>query len=441
MGSVISMFYCLYKNKLNLSIKVRKSHIHACLICGIMVGLFAVVTTAQENNEWPCFHGLYRNNKSAETGLLKKWPDTGPELIWTVDGLGEGYSSVSIAGGYLFTAGKIGKQTYVFAFDLNSKLIWKKPNGQSWETTMSHARTYTGPRSTPTYDDGYVYHLGDTGRLAAFEYKTGKEIWFLNLREIFNAEIPEYGYAESVLIDGDRLYCNPAGNKAFMVCLDKRDGTLIWANDAIPGIAGYSSPVLAEFGGYHHIINMSSNCVYGVDRKTGKLLWSMKIKNKQELNCTDPIFHNVYVFATSGYGKGSMLIKLSVSGEKIIPEMVWQTALMDNHHGGVILHDGYLYGSGHNSRGWFCLDLMTGEQVWKTRGKGSLVYADNMLYLLEENGNMKLVNATHENYDEVSSFEVPEGGKGMHWAHPVVCGVRLYIRHTDKLFAYDIKSK
>ena len=107
---------------------------------------------------------------------------------------------------------------------------------------------------------------------------------------------------------------------------------------------------------------------------------------------------------------------------------------MDNHHGGVILHNGFLYGAGHESRGWFCLDFMTGEEKWKARGKGSLVYADNMLYLLEENGQMRLVRATHEQYDEVSTFEVPDGGKGMHWAHPVVCGGRLYVRHTDMLF-------
>ena len=226
-----------------------------------------------------------------------------------------------------------------------------------------------------------------------------------------------------------------------MVCLNKKDGKLIWANKEIPGTAGFSSPILAEFSGYLQIINFSSNCVYGVDTKTGNLLWSVEYENQRSLNCTDAIFHHGYVLASSGYGKGSILIKLSASGEKIIPETVWHTTLMDNHHGGVILLDGYLYGSGSNSRGWFCLDFMTGKQMWNTRGKGSLIYADKMFYFLEERGTMKLVKATPEKYDVVSSFEVPEGGKGMHWAHPVVCGRRLYVRHTDKLFAFDIKSK
>jgi len=433
--------YSQHKSQSEIAVKCGKILTLAVFVYCIFASLFCATTASQEEFEWPCFHGLYRNNKSAETGLLKTWPETGPELLRTITGLGKGYCSVSIAEGYLYTAGVIEKQTFVFAFDLDGRLVWKKLNGQSWETTMSHARTYTGSRSTPTYSDSLVYHLSDLGRLTAFHYKTGEAIWNLDLREFFDAEIPEYGYTESVYIDGDRLYCSPAGRKGFMVCLNKKNGKLIWANTEIPGTVGFSSPIIAEFGGFRQIINLTSNCVYGADTKTGKLLWTVAYENSRSNNCTDAIFHNGYVFASSGYGKGSILIKLTTSGKEIIPETVWHTTLMDNHHGGVILHDGYLYGAGHNARGWFCLDFMTGKQMWNTRGKGSLTYADDMLYLLEEKGTMKLVKATSEKHDLVSSFEVPEGGKGMHWAHPVVCGGRLYVRHSDKLFAYDIRGK
>ncbi|UCE06242.1 MAG: PQQ-like beta-propeller repeat protein [bacterium] len=422
-------------------IKDRTSFILGAVVHCLIISLFWGTVVAQENGEWHCFHGLSRNNKSPETRLLKKWPEKGPELLWTVSGLGKGYSSVSIAEGYLYTAGMIEKQTVVFAFDLNGKLVWKKFNGQSWETTMSHARAYTGSRSTPTCSDSLVYHLSDLGRLTAFHYRTGKQMWSLELREFFDAEIPEYGYTESVYIDGDLLYCTPAGKKGFITCLNKKNGKLVWANPEIPGTVGFSSPIIAEFGGYRQIINLTSNCVYGADTKTGKLLWTVAYENSRQNNCTDAIFHDGYVFASSGYGKGSILIKLTASGKEIIPETVWHTTDMDNHHGGVILHDGYLYGAGHNARGWFCLDFKTGEKIWKTKGKGSLVYADDMFYFLEEKGTMKLVKATPEQYEEVSAFEVPEGGEGMHWAHPVVCGGRLYVRHADKLFAYEIRSK
>jgi len=242
--------------------------------------------------------------------------------LWTITDLGKGYSSVSIAQGYLYTSGVTEKQTIVFAFDLNGLLIWQKFNGQSWETTMSHARAYTGSRSTPTYDDGLVYHLGDLGRLAAFDHGTGNESWALELRDAYEAEIPEYGYTESVHIVGERLYCNAAGKKGFLICLNKKTGKLIWANTEIPGTLGFSSQIIAEFEGYHQILGMSSNCIYGVELKTGKLLWTVPYENQRSNNVTDPIFHNGYVFASSGYGKGSILLKLRTSGEEIFAEIV-----------------------------------------------------------------------------------------------------------------------
>ncbi len=423
-------------------VKTKRSLIFICFIGIIIFNFVGILVLAQQKGEWPCFHGIDRTNKSKETGLLEKWPENGPEQLWTVSGLGKGYSSMSIAGGYLYTAGMIEKQTYVFAFDLSGKQVWKKQNGTSWQTTMSHARAYTGSRSTPTFNDGIVYHLSDLGRLAALNSQTGDEIWVLELRQEFDAEIPEYGYSESVFIEGERLYCNPAGNKGFMICLNKKSGDLIWANTEIPGSVGFSSPVIGEFAGFRQLINLSSNCIYGVDTKTGSLLWSVEYENQRSNNCPDPIYHDGYVFASSGYGKGSILIKLTSSGNTIIPETVWHTDLMDNLHGGVILHDGYLYGSGNNERGWFCLDFKTGKQMWRERsGMGSLIYADGMFYCLGERGMMNLVKATPEKYEAVCSFQVPSGGEGMFWAHPVVCGGRIYVRHEDKLFAYDINGK
>lgn len=396
---------------------------------------------AQDKDIWPSFHGSDRSNKSTETGLLKEWPESGPELIWTISGLGEGYSSVSAGNGLIYTAGKYANQTYVFAFDLKGNPVWKEPNGKAWTTTLSWATSYTGARSTPTYDNGMLYHLSETGRLTAFDAMTGKQIWSREMARDFEAADSEYGYSESVLIDGNYLYTRPSGKKGFQVCLNKNTGETIWANTEVPGTEGYNSPVINEFGGYRQLIGASSNCFYGIEVNTGKLLWKVDFANQRELNLTDAIVYNDKVFITSGYGKGCMLIKLRVSGKTIIPETVWQSNLMDNHHGGVILHNGYLYGSGTNSRGWFCLDFLTGRQAWKADGKGSVTYADDMLYMLDEKGIMRLVRATPDKYIVSGEFKVPKGGEGMYWAHPVVYGGRLYIRHADKLYAYIINQK
>jgi outer membrane protein assembly factor BamB len=406
----------------------------------IIFSLMSSITAVQAPNEWPCFHGIDRTNKSPETGLARQWPEKGPKLLLTISGLGEGYSSVSIGGGLIYTAGLVDGQPWVFAFDLQGKLVWKKPNGKTWSTTTATwASSYTGPRSTPTYNNGVVYYLGEMGRLAAFDSKTGREIWFRDMLEEFDAPVPEYGYTESVLIDGDKLYVRPTGKKGHQVCLDKNTGKIIWTNIQIPGNEGYTSAVMLDFGGYRQVIGGSAICYYGVDIKTGKLLWKVDVRNENECNISDAIVFKDYVFISSGYGLGSMLFRLNVSGKEIIPEKIWESSLMDNQFGGVILHDGFLYGSGNRAKGWYCLDFLTGKQRWRTiADEGSITYADGMLYILEQRGTMKLVRATPDKYEATGTFKVPSGGTGMYWAHPVVCGKRLYIRHTDKIFIYDI---
>ena len=396
---------------------------------------------SQKAGEWPCFHGTDRTNLSLETGLLKAWDETGPALLFTISGLGEGYSSTAITGGLIYTAGSIGNQSFLYAFDLNGKLVWKKPNGPAWSVTVSWASSYNGPRSTPTIDNGVVYHLSEAGRLAAFRAKTGDLIWSRDLPKDFSAKMPMYGYAESVLIDGDNLYVRTGGDKAYQACLNKRTGATIWTSGEIPGGYGYNSMVIQDFGGFRQIIGATNTCYYSLDTRTGKLLWKTDFINQYEINCTDAIVFNDYVFLTSGEGKGSMLIRLKKAGSGITTEKVWETKLMDNYHGGVILYNGNLYGSGSQARDWYCLDFLTGNQRWKTNGSGALTYADGMVYLYDEKGSMKLVKATPEKFEKTGEFRVPEGGNGPYWAHPVVCGGRLYLRHADKIFVYDIRQK
>jgi len=411
------------------------------LVVLLLTSLSGFTASGQNNGEWPCFHGANRQNKSAETGLLKTWPADGPRLLYTISGLGEGYSSVSIGGGLIYTAGRIGNQSYIFAFDLNGKLSWKKPNGEAWSVSVSWASSYNGPRSTPTYDNGTVYHLSENGRLTAFRSKDGSVLWTRDLPKEFEAPMPMYGYAESVLVDGDNLFVRPGGKKGYQACLNKLTGKTIWTNTDIPGEYGYNSMVAMDFGGFRQVIGASTTCYYSLDSKTGKLLWKYDFMNKYEVNCTDAIIFNDYVFLTSGEGKGCALIRLKKSGAGIATEKVWETEFMDNYHGGVILHNGFLYGSGNVSRGWYCLDFQTGKSLWKTAGEGSLTYADGMLYLYDEKGTMKLVKASSEKFEKTGEFKVPKGGAGPYWAHPVVCGSRLYLRHADKIFVYNVSQK
>jgi len=407
-----------------------------CIVC------LPVVAPAGDNVSWPCFHGPRRDNLSADSGLIQSWPEEGPKLLWTASDIGFGYSSVAIVGNRIFTAGMIDKQTYITALDMTGQQIWQVLNGQSWRASerQTWAVRYAGSRCTPTVDGRTVYHLSELGRLAAFDFQTGEERWNVELLKSFQAERPEYGYSESVLIHGDVLLCCPAGEIGYMAALDKKTGRTIWTSPAVKDAVGNGSCVIAQIDGVEQVVTMSASRVLSFDPKNGRLLWQYAFANKRENNCTDVVVKDDLVYASSGYGKGSVLLRpqRQADGEFSV-EPVWTSDLLDNHHGGVLLLDEHLYGAGHEAPGWFCLDFRTGRKRWQETGKGSLTYADGRLYCLQERGTMSLVKAAPEKWDVVGSFRPPRGGKGLFWAHPVVCGGRLYIRHAEKLFAYEVQ--
>jgi len=382
----------------------------------LLIIIFSVPVIAQAGDKsgWPFFHGPKRDNISAETGLLQAWPEDGPKLLWSNADIGHGYSTVAIVGDRIFTAGMIKKQTYVTALDMDGKKLWQSLNGQSWEA--SARQSWAVP-------------------------ETGKERWNLELLKSFKAERPEYGYSESVLIHGDKLFCCPGGEKGYAATFEKGTGRMLWVNTEIKDPAGNCSAVIATINGVEQIITMSQKRVLSFDPDKGHLLWQFEFGNKRENSCTDVIVSDGLVYASTGYGGGCILLRPKRKADgKFSVEQVWKSDLLDNHHGGVVLLDGSLYGAGHESRGWFCLDFKTGNKLWQNPGKGSLTYADGRLYCLDEKGTMSLIRDTNSKWDQVSSFRMPRGGKGLYWAHPVVYDGRLYVRHSEQLFAYDVSS-
>ncbi len=401
----------------------------------------SVVALSAEAAEWPCFHGPERNNIATDTGLIQTWPQDGPELLWTASGIGHGYSSVSISRGRIFTAGMIDRQTYVTAMDMTGKKLWQKLNGQSWQASKRQpwAISYAGSRGTPSVDGDTVCHLSEMGSLSAFDAETGRQKWHVDVLRAFNAERPKYGLSESVLVKDDAVFCCPGGADGYQVALDKETGHTLWTNTEIEDPVGYCSPVPASIDGVEQIISMSANRVFSFGPENGKLLWDYPFGNERNNSATDVIVSDGLVYASCGYGGGSILLRPQKQpGGDFSVEQVWKSELLDNHHGGVLLLNGRLYGAGHESRGWFCLVFKTGKQIWQTRGKGSLTCAGNMLYCLDERGTMTLVEANADQWREAGSFRLPRGGKGLYWAHPVVCGGRLYVRHSDQLFTYDV---
>ena len=410
------------------------------LVC-IDLGGKNSASSASTSSEWPQFRGPHRDGKSTETGLMKKWPEQGPKMIWSAQGLGTGYSTVAITNDTIYTTGTVKKKGILFAFDMNGKLKWEKTYGDEWRKSFPSART------TPTIEEDRLYIISGVGEVFCFNANTGQKKWSVDAFNQFGGKYGNWGIAESPLIVDDIVICTPGGSKATMAALNKMTGQTVWTAQVESEKHCYCSPILVERGPNKIIVTMTDDYVFGVDAKTGKLLWKDSQKDQfghnKSINPVSPISHDGRVYATSGYDDGGAMLALSADGTSVARK--WVDSTLDNHHGGVVLVDGYIYGAnwaGNGDGSWVCLDWNTGEvkydQHWNC--KGAITYADGMLYCYEEkSGNIALVNPTPEKFDVVSSFKV-ELGDGKHWAHPVVCGGTLYIRHGDVLMAYDIKE-
>jgi outer membrane protein assembly factor BamB len=395
-----------------------------------------VIVSFQKN--WPNWQGPKRDNKSTETNLLKQWPLDGPKRLWSAEGIGNGYSTVSIADGLLYTTGIINDEGILFAYDLQGNLKWKKSYGAEW------IKDRPGTRGTPTVNDGCVYVISGTGNVSCFEAKTGEKKWAVDAFNEFKGKYPSWGIAESPLIIADAPICTPGGQMATIVALDKKTGKTVWASKSIGEKNGYCTPQLVEMGNKKIIVTMTENFIIGVDADNGNILWQYDCKNYQgkpkDVNPNTPVYQDGCLYVTTGYGKGGAKLKLSEDLTKV-ESQPWANLTLDCHHGGVVLVDGYIYGS--NMKGdWICLDWNDGKVKYENKGvgKGSIFYADGMLYCYGENGTIALVKASPDDFNIISSFKVPKGD-GPLWAHPVICDSKLYVRHGDAMMVYDIKNK
>ena len=408
--------------------------------------LVLLTATMSGADDWPQFRGPNRDGKSAETGLLKEWPAGGPKLLWSVkEDLGKGYSSISIADGLVYTCGMIGKEGWVFSFNLEGKLVWKQNYGPEW------TREYPGTRTIPTIEDGRLYLISGMGVVWCYNAKTGKKIWSADAVEEFQGQRVSWGWAESPLIVDDKVICTPGGKLATMAALDKMTGKTVWSTKGLSEKGCYCSPICAERNGKKIIVTQTAVSVIGVDAQSGKVLWQDRFTDYQGrrptyINPPSQLYHDCGVYVTSGYNDGGAMLALSADGSKITRK--WTDETLDNHHGNVVLVDGYIYGSNwlSNARGnWVCLDWQTGKAMYEHswgRNKGAIIYADGMLYCYNETtGELALVKADPKEFKIISSFKIPQSNERVWWAHPAIADGRLYVRQGKDLFCYDIKEK
>ena len=384
--------------------------------------------------DWPQWRGPLRDGISTETDLLKEWPTGGPGLVWKTTGLGDGYASVAVTGGRIYTQGQFGSRQAVMAFDeATGEKLWETDNGKRYNN-----RRGSGPRGTPTVDHGTVYALGSNGSLISLDASGGDTLWTTNLLQRFNARNINWGLSESPLIDGNRIIVNAGGSGASVVALDRNNGNVIWKSQSDE--AGYSSAVTAEFAGVRFYALLTGEGAMAVRADNGKLLWRYDRVSNSTANVATPIVHDGHVFVSSDYGTGCALLKLVSTGGGIDAEEVYFNRDMRNHYATAVLIGDYLYG--YSGRTLTCMNFKTGQVAWKDRsvGKGQVISAAGQLYLLSEDGVVGLAEATPEGYREKSRFSIGRGDYPT-WTLPVIANGHLYLRDQDTLYCYNIRAE
>lgn len=388
-----------------------------------------------------------RTGISMETGLLKSWPEEGPALIWSNTELPKGHSSVTFGNNTIYLTGLEEPNDVLVALDPNGKIKWKTPYGRFWK------ESYPESRCTPVVDGEKIYVTSGFGDIACVNGLSGEIIWSIKASEMHGGTYGPWGIAEIPIIDGDKLYFTTGGPQTTTIALNKNSGELIWKSESLNDPASYNSPILIEKQSTKILVNITPRHLFAIDVSDGTLLWKINhrealgkdnVNDTKQILCVTPLYSGNRIYMTGGYNYGSLMIDIGDDGKN--PDVAWTDEILDVHHGGLVLVDGFIYGSNwiNNGNGnWCCVEWSTGKLMWEEHwnNKGSIIAADGLLYIYDERkGTVGLLKPDPGKFNLISSFNF-KGGSGPYWAHPVIHNGVLYLRHGEALMAYDIKEK
>lgn len=389
--------------------------------------------------EWrgPGRTGIYN-----ETGLLKKWPDGGPKLLWEVQGMGDGYSSVTVTDNTVYVTGRKDSSDVLTALTLEGKKIWETVYGNAWMTN------HTGSRCTPTYYNGNLFLVSGSGDIVCVG-KNGKVKWSKNHYKLYDSKPLMFGISESPLVIDNMVIVSPGGKKASMVAFNTEDGKVVWEAEPMNQEPQYINPKMVEFAGKKMIVTVMGRNIFAVDTRNGKILWKVDYasvngapEKAYKNHAITPIFRDGCILIANGYNWVALKLKLSSDGNSV--ETVWENRNFDPQIGGVVLLGDNIFGTNHMSKPanmWVCIDWNSGKTLWTSKwyNQGSIISADGMLYLFEEkSGHIALVKPNPSKLNVISEFQIKKGD-GPFWAHPVISNGKLFIRHGDVLLVFLIK--
>lgn len=401
---------------------------------------FLILDSAAQNIQ---FRGPQRDGKFPDTGLLKTWPEGGPQLLLKAEGIGKGYSSVVANESYIFATGMKDTLDYLSCINADGSIKWQVPYGRSW------LKSFPDTRSTPTIDGNRIYVVSGTGELNCISAENGSVLWKVNADKEFGADWHRWGVSESPLIIDNKVVVTPTGTKTTAVAFDKMNGKLLWQSGTVGGQRSYVSPSLFTYGKFCFILAATTQYLAAIDPETGRIAWTFRYFDEKRYKDEGLIWTNIPtckgrdIFLSMGYNYHNVMLQLNEDGTGVTEK--WSNEVLDNHHHGVIEKDGFMYGTNweNNSKGkWVCMNWETGETKYETEWftKGAIVYADGLFYIVEEkSGNVALLNPNPEKFEIICSFKL-NGGSGPFWAHPWIANGKLYLRHGDVLFVYNIKG-
>jgi outer membrane protein assembly factor BamB len=396
--------------------------------------LFSCTKQSENSSEWrgPDRQGIYY-----ETGLLDSWPENGPELLWSFEGLGAGHSSPAIGNKRVFVTGMPDTIGVLYAFDMKGNLLWQKEYGEEWHVN------YTGSRSTPLVVNELIYFISGMGEVFCYNANDGENVWSVDMLKEFDGKNIRWGISESVLIDGDRLICTPGGETHNLVALNRFTGEIVWSSTGFREPSAYCSPLLVEHNDTRIIITHTAGSVIGIDANTGEAFWSVPHMQTYSIHANTPVYHNGIIYCSGTYHKvgnsGLLALELSSDGKSV--KQLFRNENYKNLMGGIVILDGTIYGSAYRKNNWFSIDALSGEEkvISSDFSGGVIVYAENLFYCYSEEGEVALVKMNPNSFEIISKFEVPLG-TDQHWAHPIILDKRMYIRHGDALMVYDISG-
>lgn len=393
----------------------------------ITLALVATFTTALHGADWPRFLGPNGNGICQEPGLNMNWSNKAPVQLWRIPlDTEEGYNGPIVVKGVIYILDNKGADGFVRALDLRTgKEIWRftYPN--------KGKKNYGFAKSTPVFDNGKIYAIGQMGEVFCLDAGTGHKIWSRELTE-FGGQPPKWDYAISPCIDGEKLILCPGGPTS-VVALNKATGEPVWKGGG-NSKAGYSTPVIATIGGKPQYVIFSGTDLTGVNAENGEVLWSLPWKTSYDINAASPFVFENKVFVSSGYGHGSALVEVSGTQAAI----KWENKEILSRFSTPIVENGIAYATG-DQKALVCMDIKNGTVRWKGPDLelGGLVGVNNVIIGVNgKTGEIVLFKANPDRYEEFGKFK---GLDGRSWTAPIVADGKLIVRNMKELACFDLK--